>query len=311
MAVFFQSPTFLLHETGNHPENAVRLKKISERVAAAEIPNLTTVEKWPTGTLDQFRRVHTSEYLEELQEYCREGGGRIETDTVVCPESFQVASFAAGCAMTAVDQVLKKQTRHAFCAVRPPGHHAVSDQAMGFCLLNHVAIAARHAIEQHNLNRVLIVDWDVHHGNGTQDLFYKEEQVYFFSAHRFPFYPGSGAAEETGFGKGLGTIWNLPLAFGISRKEYFAKFEQMLQDAARKCRPELVLISAGFDAHKDDPIGSLGLETGDFGKLTELVLQVADEYCGGKVVSLLEGGYHPDKLADSVVCHLRELSRQP
>ncbi|MCA9014143.1 MAG: histone deacetylase, partial [Planctomycetaceae bacterium] len=281
MTVFFQSPTFLLHETGQHPENAVRLKKITERVAKEKMTNLRTVSQWSTGTSQEILRVHTDEYLQELKQYCAEGGGRIETDTVVCPESYRVACYAAGCVVEAVNEVLGKQVQRAFCAVRPPGHHALADQAMGFCLLNNVAIAARHAIAQHKLNRVLIVDWDVHHGNGTQDIFYKEDQVYFFSAHRFPFYPGTGTAEETGAGKGLGTIWNLPLAFGISRKEYIEKFERMLLDAARKCRPELVLISAGFDAHKDDPIGSLGLETEDFGTLTQLVLKVAHEYCAG------------------------------
>ncbi|QDT43800.1 Histone deacetylase-like amidohydrolase [Gimesia alba] len=309
MADFFQSPTFLLHETGEHPENSVRLKKIKERVATEKITNLQSVVQWDTGTRQQILRVHTADYLRELKQYCAEGGGRIETDTVVCLESYDVATYAAGCAVTAVNEVLGKKTKRAFCAVRPPGHHALPDQAMGFCLLNNVAIAARHAIKQHQLNRVLIVDWDVHHGNGTQDIFYKDGQVYFFSAHRFPFYPGTGTAAETGAGDGLGTIWNLPLAFGISRKDYFAKFERMLLDAARKCRPELILISAGFDAHKDDPIGSLGLETEDFGKLTQLVLNVANEYCDGKVVSLLEGGYNPEKLAESVVSHLKVLSQ--
>lgn len=309
MTDFFQSPTFLLHETGQHPENSVRLKKIRERVATEKIDNLRSVNQWDTGTRQQILRVHTADYLRELEQYCAEGGGRIETDTVVCMESYHVATYAAGCAVTAVNEVLEKKTKRAFCAVRPPGHHALSDQAMGFCLLNNVAIAARHAIAQQQLNRVLIVDWDVHHGNGTQDIFYKDGQVYFFSAHRFPFYPGTGTVEETGAGDGLGTIWNLPLAFGISRKDYFAKFERTLLDAARKCRPELVLISAGFDAHKDDPIGSLGLETEDFGKLTQLVLNVANEYCAGKVVSLLEGGYNPEKLAESVVSHLKVLSQ--
>ncbi len=307
MTVYFQSKTYLLHDTGTHPESPARLRKVMDRLSMEEIPSLVMFDKLRKGTDEELLRVHTPEYLQELKRFCDAGGGRIETDTVVSKTSYDVARYAAGCVVEAVNQVMEGQAQRAFCAIRPPGHHALADQAMGFCLLNNVAIAARHAVIHHRLNRVLIVDWDVHHGNGTQDIFYEDEQVHFFSAHRFPFYPGSGAAEETGAGKGSGTIWNLPLPFGISRDDYFSRFEHVLISAARKCRPELILISAGFDAHKDDPIGSLGLESDDFGKLTQLVLNVANEYCGGRVVSILEGGYNPEKLAESVVSHLRIL----
>ncbi|QGQ26051.1 histone deacetylase [Gimesia benthica] len=307
MTVFYQSITFLHHETGSHPESPQRLQAVMDEVAAKEIAGLT-VENDPTVKIGQeIERVHSADYLKSVQQFCADGGGRIETDTVVCPRSFEVAQYAAGCAVKAVDQVLLGKTKRIFCAVRPPGHHALAKQAMGFCLINNVAVAAKHAIAHHKLNRILIVDWDVHHGNGTQDIFYEEDQVYFFSAHRHPFYPGTGMGDETGTGKGLGTIWNLPLAFGISREDYFKKFERMLLQAAEKCQPELVLISAGFDAHKEDPIGSLGLETEDFGRLTRLVAGVANQYCKGRIVSLLEGGYNPRRLAESVVCHLQEL----
>jgi len=307
MTVFYQSKTFLQHETGAHPENSKRLQAITKQVASAEIPKLTIVNDPATPDGKAIELVHTPPYLQRIQTLCGEGGGRIETDTVVSPRSYDVARYAAGCAMQAVDQVVQGKTKRVFCAVRPPGHHALSNQAMGFCLINNIAVAARHAISEHKLNRVLIVDWDVHHGNGTQDIFYEEEQVYFFSAHRHPFYPGTGMGDETGVGKGLGTIWNLPLAFGITREDYFMQFERMLLQAAEKCQPELILISAGFDAHKEDPIGSLGLETEDFGRLTQLLLQVARQYCGGRIVSLLEGGYNPQRLAESVVTHLTEL----
>ena len=307
MTVFYQSKTFLQHETGAHPENPKRLQAITKQVASAEIPKLTIVNDPATPDGKAIELVHTPPYLQRIQTLCGEGGGRIETDTVVSPRSYDVARYAAGCAMQAVDQVVQGKTKRVFCAVRPPGHHALSNQAMGFCLINNIAVAARHAISEHKLNRVLIVDWDVHHGNGTQDIFYEEEQVYFFSAHRHPFYPGTGMGDETGVGKGLGTIWNLPLAFGITREDYFQQFERMLVQAAEKCQPELILISAGFDAHKEDPIGSLGLETEDFGRLTQLLLQVARQYCGGRIVSLLEGGYNPQRLAESVVTHLTEL----
>ncbi|MCH9656973.1 MAG: histone deacetylase [Planctomycetes bacterium] len=307
MTVFFQSELFLQHDTGSHPESSARLKKVMDRILTEDITGLLIFDKQVKATSQEILRVHSSDYVADLKRFCDGGGGRIEADTVVSSESFEIACYAAGHAVEAVNQVIQGQTQRAFCAIRPPGHHALADQAMGFCLLNHVAIAARHAIEQHQLNRVLIVDWDVHHGNGTQDIFYEDEQVHFFSAHRAQFYPNTGTVNETGAGKGLGTIWNLPMDYGISRERYFSNFERVLNNAALKCRPELILISAGFDAHKDDPIGSLGLESDDFGELTQLVLNVANEYCDGRVVSLLEGGYNPEKLAESVVSHLYKL----
>jgi acetoin utilization deacetylase AcuC-like enzyme len=178
---------------------------------------------------------------------------------------------------------------------------------MGFCLFNNIALAADHAIKQHKLERVLVIDWDVHHGNGTQDIFYERGDVWFLSAHRSPFYPGTGKKEETGSEKGLGTKFNLPVAFGTSRKDYLAQFESLLNDAAGKCKPQLILISAGFDAHAEDPIGSLGLQTEDFETLTKLVKQVANTHCQGKLVSCLEGGYNIQRLAESVACHLKTL----
>lgn len=307
MTLFFQNAIYLQHDTGAHPESALRLKTLMDRVVKEEFPDLRIIEKQKQATSQEIQRVHSAEYLQELKQFCERGGGRIETDTVVSPNSYEVACHAAGFAVEAVNQVIEGKTRRAFCAIRPPGHHALAERAMGFCLLNHVAIAARHAVAHHQLKRVLIVDWDVHHGNGTQDIFYEDEQVYFFSAHRSYFYPNTGSVEETGTGKGLGTIWNLPLDYGISREEYFSKFERELTNAAHRCRPELILISAGFDAHRDDPIGSLGLESDDFGALTRMVVKVADEYCAGKVVSLLEGGYNPEKMAESAVSHLQHL----
>jgi acetoin utilization deacetylase AcuC-like enzyme len=182
---------------------------------------------------------------------------------------------------------------------------------MGFCLFNNAAVAAAHAREGHGVDRVLIVDWDVHHGNGTQDIFYFDGQVSFLSAHRYPFYPGTGAADETGSGPGLGATVNLPLRFGISRRDYRGVFARALEELADRCRPQLVLISAGFDAHALDPIGSLGLESEDFGDLTRLLLNVAKQHAGGRVVSLLEGGYNLDALAESVACHLTTLLEEP
>jgi acetoin utilization deacetylase AcuC-like enzyme len=251
--------------------------------------------------------VHGADYVDSVERFAEKGGGRIEADTVVSRRSFEVASKAAGAALGAVDAVLTGTHRYAVCLTRPPGHHALPASAMGFCLFNNVAIAAEHARRQHHIERVLIVDWDVHHGNGTQDTFYESSDVCFFSAHRYPFYPGTGAADETGTAAGLGATFNLPVNFGTPRKDYLAQFEAVLTHAASRSCPELVLISAGFDAHRADPIGSLGLETEDFEPLTKLVQQVADHYCQGRLVSLLEGGYNVDALAESVACHLKVL----
>jgi acetoin utilization deacetylase AcuC-like enzyme len=226
---------------------------------------------------------------------------------VVSAASFDVARFAAGAACDAVDRVLRGEDTTALCIARPPGHHALPDRAMGFCLFNNVAIAARVAIDEHGLDRVLVVDWDVHHGNGTQDIFYTDERVGFFSAHRWPFYPGTGASDETGSGQGLGITRNLPLEFGTTRETYRARFRRELESFAATVKPQLVLVSAGFDAHREDPIGSLGLEAEDFGELTRDVLDVAAVHAGGRVVSLLEGGYNPKRLAESVAEHLRGL----
>jgi acetoin utilization deacetylase AcuC-like enzyme len=226
------------------------------------------------------------------------------------PDSYDVARRAAGTGLAAVDAVLSGDHRNALCLVRPPGHHALAHDAMGFCLFNNIALAADHAIKHHKLERVLVIDWDVHHGNGTQDVFYDRDDVWFLSAHRSPFYPGTGKKDETGAGKGLGTKFNLPVKFGTSRKDYLSQFESLLTDAATKCKPQLVLVSAGFDAHAEDPIGSLGLQTEDFETLTKLVCQVADTHCRGRLVSCLEGGYNAQRLAESVACHLQTLLAQ-
>jgi acetoin utilization deacetylase AcuC-like enzyme len=304
MALLYTDPIFLEHETGIHPESAERLRTVAAYLKVVKLPARFTPGEIVTATIEQLARVHSPGHVERVREFAQAGGGRIEADTIVSRRSYDVALRAAGTACDAVDRILKGDHLRACCLTRPPGHHALADDPMGFCLFNNVAVAARHAIVEHRLSRILIVDWDVHHGNGTQDIFYNDVEVYFFSAHRFPFYPGSGTREETGTGKGLGTVFNLPVEFGTARREYLGNFKQLLTDSAKRCRPELVLISAGFDAHRLDPIGSLGLETEDFATLTSLVLDVADEYCGGRCVSLLEGGYNVQALAESVEQHL-------
>lgn len=307
MTLLYMDDRFLLHDTGDHPECAARLVHVHDHLRQAGMLEQVTRMQPVSAEDSAICQVHSPDYLSYLTEFIAMGGGRIETDTVTCDESLDVARLAAGCGVDAVQRLVSGEERQALCLVRPPGHHALPEGAMGFCLFNNVAVAARSAIRDHGINRVLIVDWDVHHGNGTQDIFYEDGQVTFFSAHRFPFYPGTGRKSETGRGAGLGTIFNLPLEFGISRSEYLASFSAVLSDASEQCRPELVIISAGFDAHAEDPIGSLGLETEDFGELTRMVCQVAETHAEGRILSMLEGGYNVHRLAESVGLHLETL----
>jgi acetoin utilization deacetylase AcuC-like enzyme len=307
VALLYCDNRFLEHETGPHPENAGRLTAIADRLNSSGLLDKCVRPAWSAVEREQIERVHEPDYVTQLESLARRGGGMPDSDTIVSPRSFDVALLAAGAACDAVDRVLRSEGKTALCLVRPPGHHALPHAAMGFCLLNNVAIAARAAIAEHALDRVLIVDWDVHHGNGTQDVFWTDAQVGFFSIHRYPFYPGTGSADETGSGPGLGNTVNLPMKFGLSRAEYHSRFMAELEKFADRLRPQLVLISAGFDAHRLDPIGSLGLEAEDFAVLTRTVQEIARTHCGGRVVSLLEGGYHPAMLAQSVESHLASL----
>jgi acetoin utilization deacetylase AcuC-like enzyme len=239
---------------------------VDKHLAASGLGGRCRRPEWQPATDEQLGRVHSAEYVARLQQYAAAGGGRIEVDTVVCPQSEEVARLAAGAACDAVRRVVSGEDRTALCLVRPPGHHARPPDAMGFCLFNNIAVAARAALEEHGCERVLIVDWDVHHGNGTQEMFWDDGRVGFLSIHRWPFYPGTGAADESGSGAGLNLIANVPVAFGTPRDEYHDRFERALTDLAAKVRPELVLVSAGFDAHREDPIGSLELEVEDFAR---------------------------------------------
>lgn len=307
MPQIYYSPTFLEHATGHHPETAGRLEHVMQQLEESGLAAACQMVDFLPATGEQIASTHTTDHMSNLTALAGRGGGRIDADTVVSPVSPDVAKLAAGAVCEATSQVIGGHTERALCLVRPPGHHALVDRAMGFCLLNNVAIAANRAIEQLNLDRVLIVDWDVHHGNGTQDLFYRSEKVAFFSAHRWPFYPGTGEVGETGTSSGLGTTRNLPVEFGTSRDRYLSWFARELEDFADKIRPQLILLSAGFDAHRLDPVGSLGLETEDFADLTRIVLDVAATHAGGRLVSVLEGGYNPPVLADCVSTHLEEL----
>jgi acetoin utilization deacetylase AcuC-like enzyme len=307
VTLLYYDSCFLEHETGTHPERGERLAQVMRHLERTGLADRCGRPAWERLSAKRLARVHDLEYAAALEAFARQGGGRVEEDTVVSPASYKVASKAAGAACDAVERVVRGEDTQALCVVRPPGHHALTDRAMGFCLLNNIALAARTATAELGLDRVLIVDWDVHHGNGTQAAFWRDPQVGFLSIHRWPFYPGTGDIDETGSGPGLGTTVNLPVTFGTPRAEYLARFTTELGRFADKMRPQLVLVSAGFDSHRDDPIGSLGLEIEDFEPLTNTVLDIARTHAGGRVVSVLEGGYNPGILAGCVETHLRAL----
>ena len=309
MTLLYTDPLFLKHDTGRHPETADRLRAVTARLDKSGLPEKCKAGTYKPLSEEAVAKLHDARMVVRAKQVAQHGGGRLDADTVVSPDSFDVALAAAGACAAAVEAVLKETDTNALCLVRPPGHHATPARSMGFCLFNSVALAAEHARRVHGLTRLLVVDWDVHHGNGTQDIFYEDPGVMFFSIHRYGggFYPGTGAAGETGAGKGLGYTLNVPVRYGTPRKDYHALFAGALEKAADKIKPELVLVSAGFDAHADDPIGSLGLGADDFITLTKQVRDVAKTHAKGRLVSCLEGGYNLGALAESVEAHLGTL----
>jgi acetoin utilization deacetylase AcuC-like enzyme len=308
MTLLYYDPRFLEHDTGRgHPERPLRLERIVARLEETGLLAQCERPQWQPATRQRLELVHEPGHIDRISALAERGGGQLDPDTVVSPASPEVARLAVGAACDAFDRVLAGRAKTALCLVRPPGHHALPERAMGFCLFNNVALAAQVAVAEHGLDRVLIVDWDVHHGNGTQDIFYADGHVGFFSAHRWPFYPGTGAADETGVGEGLGSTLNLPITIDTSRQKYLGLFRHELEQFAARMRPQLVLISAGFDSHRADPLGAFLLETEDFATLTQNVLDVAAVHAEGRVISMLEGGYNPTLLADCVETHLRAL----
>jgi acetoin utilization deacetylase AcuC-like enzyme len=309
MTLLITDPLFLEHHTGPHVERPDRLRAITARLDATGLASRCAAGTYRPLTEPEIVRIHEQRVIDHARSLAAEGGGWADGDTFVSPASYRVALAAAGACASGVDAVIRGEAPNALCLVRPPGHHATRHWSMGFCLFGNIALAAQHARTVHGLERILIVDWDVHHGNGTQDIFYDRGDVTFLSIHRFGggFYPGSGDAHETGTGAGLGTTVNVPVRKGTTREEFHAAFASALEKTADRCKPELVLVSAGFDAHRLDPIGSLGLETEDFAELTRRVLDVAKTHAQGRLVSCLEGGYNLNALAESVEVHLRTL----
>jgi acetoin utilization deacetylase AcuC-like enzyme len=300
---------YLEHDMGaGHPESPNRLRAIMQRLEeSGTVAQLTRIE--PRRAEDEWiTQVHTSNYLAALNRQAPASGRvSLDPDTSMSPGTLQAAYLAAGGALAAVDAIMAQQVDHVFCAVRPPGHHAEAGRAMGFCFFNNVAIAARYIQKKYGLTRVLIVDWDVHHGNGTQHSFENDPSVLFFSTHQYPHYPGSGRETERGKGTGEGFTINVPMEAGEGDDKYRAVFQKVLVAAADDFKPEFVIISAGFDAHKDDPLASMGLTESGYAELTEIVGGIATRHAKGRILSSLEGGYNLTALAASVEAHVKTL----
>jgi acetoin utilization deacetylase AcuC-like enzyme len=299
-------PAFLTHNTGpGHAETARRLQSILSTLEADETlrGRIHNVTPRPASEHD-LQRCHSETMIREIRDFIAHGGTHLDSDTPVSDESFDVARLAAGAAIIAVDAVMAHDGGKAFALSRPPGHHATPHRAMGFCLFNHAAIAARYAQDVHGLERVLIVDWDVHHGNGTQDIFWSDDTVFYFSTHQYPHYPGTGARDEAGEGKGTGFTLNIPLPARTSASAHRQAYADALKHIEERFSPDLVIISAGFDSHQNDPLGNLMLEDNDFAEMTKDVLRIAEKHANGRVVSLLEGGYNLEVLGGSVQAHL-------
>ena len=295
------------HDTGwGHPEHVGRLRAITR--ALRNVPELYEAVEQLEGrhaTANEIALAHSADYIATVEQVALNGGGRLDIDTVVSEGSWAAATAGAGCVLDAVDRAMSGENLRSFCAVRPPGHHALRDRSMGFCLFGNVAIAAQYARARHSAERVLIVDWDVHHGNGTQALVENERDIHFVSMHQWPWYPGTGAAADRG---PLNTVWNIPMPPGLDPKQYVDAFEKGIDEATAAFVPDLILVSAGFDSLAGDPLGGFTLELDDVTTLTRNLVERAKALCGGRLVSSLEGGYEPDILGQACVTHLAALA---
>ncbi|MFH1288814.1 MAG: histone deacetylase [bacterium] len=303
-------PDFLKHDTGHHPENKLRLIKTIEHFRKTGILPRLFLIPFKKTTEENLLLVHTQEQINYVKNSHKQNLAYLDPDTPISEDSYETALLAVGGVLETVRQVSDKNIKNAFCLIRPPGHHSTPARSMGFCLFNNASIAARYLQKYLNHQRILIIDWDAHHGNGTQEAFYDDPTVLYFSTHHYPFYPGTGSSEEKGVKNGFGYNINVPLPSGSGDSEYISAFENYLLPAVEKFKPEFILISAGFDAHIEDPLGGMAVTNEGFKILTKIVTDIAKKYCDNKIVSLLEGGYNLKTLPQTIAVHLEELISQ-
>jgi len=298
---YVYEPIYLQHDLKGHPESRQRLEAILDTLDRYSMRGrLTHIPAIPISP-ERLERVHSARYIEQVQRLSQRGGGHLDMDTYVRPASYDAALMAAGGLVEATRAVLDREQTNAFALVRPPGHHALGNRGMGFCLFNNVAVAARYALEERGLDRVLIIDFDVHHGNATQDEFDSDPSVMYISSHQYPHYPGTGHWNETGRGSGAGTIVNIPLAGAVGDEGFSRILREIVGPAAWRFQPELILVSAGYDAHWDDPLANMLLSVAGYAAIAQALVDLADELCEGRIVFTLEGGYHLEALAYSVL----------
>ncbi len=297
---------FLDHETGQHPENYKRLTSILEKLQSKSYFKDLIRPEIREATEEEIASIHTLSYIRDFQKRVKAGAGHFDGDTPYSPGSYKAAALASGSGIVLADTILSGAAKNGIALVRPPGHHAEKHHAMGFCMFNNIAVTAKY-LQSKGIRKVLILDWDVHHGNGTEHSFYDDDSVYFISTHQYPFYPGSGAEKDQGSGKGLGYNLNIPLRRGSSNQDYLNAFTEKIIPAIESFQPEFILISAGFDAHREDPLGGMDLSTHAFERFTEIIHNKAKEICNGRIISFLEGGYDLEALAESVEAHIAVL----
>ncbi|MFH1782637.1 MAG: histone deacetylase [Candidatus Omnitrophota bacterium] len=302
-------PIYLRHDTGDtHPERASRLQAILRKLKQTSFIDKLELVEPKIADLKDVELVHPKDHILSIRDACKSAPVNLDPDTPVSKDSYEAALFAAGGVIEAINHVHEEEVDNAFCMVRPPGHHACPSRAMGFCLFNNIAIGARYILEYFKLKRVLIVDFDVHHGNGTQEVFYDDPSVLYISLHEYPHYPGTGSKDEEGEGKGKGFNLNIPMSSGSGDKEYIDMFNNVIAPKVDDFQPEFILLSAGFDGHKDDPLSSITLTDRGYYEMTSILKDLAEKYSQDRLVSVLEGGYNLISLANSTYSHLQSLT---